>query len=263
MNLEFLIATMDRKSLDFLSAMNVNDNKLIINQSESLKSEEFKLIPPNTRYLSYREKGLSRSRNRALQNAEGDICILADDDLRYMNDVKHTIIEAYQKYKDADVIVFQISNSKGQLYKSYSNRAHRINRLTSMKVSSVEITFRRKSIIDKGINFNEKFGAGSKYYCGEENIFLKECMDKHLKIMYVPKVIAQLEESESSWFRGYDDKYFRTKGAVFYKLFSNFYPLIILQFAIRKRNLFKKEIHIYRAILLMLQGAREVKREEE
>lgn len=259
MNLEFLVATMNRSSLSFLKKMNLSGNILVINQYNDVKLQED--TKNGVRYLNYKEKGLSKSRNRALENAIGDICVLADDDLKYVSNVEDIIKQAYKKYIDADVIVFQIKNSNGELYKKYSQKEHRIGRLNSMKVSSVEITFKRKSIIDNKIIFDEKFGAGAKYYCGEENIFLSKCIDNKLKIIYIPTLIGQLQDSESSWFCGYDEKYFKSKGAVFYKLFNKLYPIIIIQFAIRKRKLFGKNNKINKTVELMFRGVKEIKKE--
>lgn len=84
-----------------------------------------------------------------------------------------------------------------------------------MKLSSVEVAFRLDSIKKNGICFNEYFGAGSRFYMGEENIFLFDCLKRGLKILYVPIKVADLHIQNSSWFNGFDKTYFINRGASF------------------------------------------------
>lgn len=126
-----------------------------------------------------------------------------------------------------------------------------------MKVSSVEVAFRLEKIKEFDINFDENFGAGSKYKMGEENIFLTKCIGMGLNIMYVPVKIANLHIGESSWFNGYDNDYFISKGAQFTAMSESLSLLYILQFALRKYNLYKKETTLLNALRNMLQGRKE------
>ena len=47
------------------------------------------------KFISCDEKGLSKSRNKAINNATGDICIIADDDVTYSDDYIEKIRQAY------------------------------------------------------------------------------------------------------------------------------------------------------------------------
>ena len=123
-----------------------------------------------------------------------------------------------------------------------------------MKVSSVEIAFKSQSIKDTGVRFNEIFGAGAKYFAGEENIFLYDCLKEGLSIQYVPIKIADLHIGESSWFKGFDKEYFIAKGAIFTAMSKSFSIPLIMQFALRKYKLYKDENTIYLVIKYMLEG---------
>jgi hypothetical protein len=130
----------------------------------------------------------------------------------------------------------------------------KVDFLHSMKIASFQITFKRMSIVDNNIRFNELFGAGAKYTCGEENILLVEAIKKGLKIYFVNKNIAIVDHNESTWFNGFDERLFRTKGAMFYEMNNKLAHLLILQFAIRKYRLYKKEINIFKAYRYMKSG---------
>jgi glycosyltransferase involved in cell wall biosynthesis len=203
--------------------------------------------------ISVKDRGLSKSRNLAIDNSESDICVIADDDLKYQDGYKNIILNAYEKYSDADIIAFDVP-STNQMRPTSSLKEGKVDFLHSMKIASFQITFKRMSIVDNNIRFNELFGAGAKYTCGEENILLVEAIKKGLKIYFVNKNIAIVDHNESTWFNGFDERLFRTKGAMFYEMNKKLAHVLILQFAIRKYRLYKKKINIFEAYRYMKSG---------
>ena len=125
-----------------------------------------------------------------------------------------------------------------------------------MKVASWQITFKRESILNANVRFDESFGAGTPQYMGEENIFLYDLVRKGLRVYYEPTKIATLDdEAESTWFVGYTKKYFLVKGAVFKRISVLLCPLLILQFAIRKYPVYKNSVSFHAALYNMVKGA--------
>lgn len=182
--------------------------------------------------LSYREKGLSRSRNRAITNAKADICLISDDDVAYKDDIESTILSAFKNNPDVDIITFQVETPEGDSFKSYKNKQFNHTLKTIMKVSSVEIAFRRSSLIQNNISFDEEFGLGSTYPTGEEAIFLSDALKKGLKLLYVPKVIV-VHPIESSGGNYKNPILAQAKGAMIYRIFGVIGYLIITFFAIK------------------------------
>ena len=251
MNTQVLVSTMNIKSekeyINKINSMNLNErNSIFINQCPGV--EEINII--NCEYklsklYSYNEKGLSKSRNRAINNSNSDICIIADDDLEYENDYEKTILDAYKKYCDADIIAFFVENAK----KRNSIKEGKVDFFHAFKICSVQITFKRKKIIDNKIQFDSLFGSGSNYFIhGEENIFLTDCIKKGLKVYYVPQKIATLKSSESSWFKGYNDSYLEATGAQFYRMNKILCFPFLIQFLIRKRHLYKNNFTFINAL---------------
>lgn len=128
-----------------------------------------------------------------------------------------------------------------------------MNFFSSMRVSSVEIAMRRDRIVAQNIYFNENFGSGAKYQMGEENIFLFNCLKKNLKLFYIPKIIAGVWMGDSTWFKGFNSKYFIDRGATYYEMFGSLAPLMILQFIFRKRKLIQN-LSIYQAFRYSFDG---------
>lgn len=79
-------------------------------------------------------------------------------------------------------------------------------------------------------------------------------MKKGLRIYTSSSKIADVYNYESSWFTGYNEKYFFDKGALFAAISKRIaYPLII-QFALRKYPKYKKNIGFFDAYKYMVQG---------
>lgn len=233
---------------------------VIINQITEQDKKAFQIDEGDHRCYSFYEKGLSRSRNHAIDKASGDICTLSDDDMTYQKNYEKTILKAYEKYPAADLIAFSF------LYPNGKERTHlregRVSLLMSMKINSAMITYKRKSIVNNGLRFDEEFGAGGKYPWGEENIFLFDCIKRGLKLYYVPVIIGQLQPSSSSWSRKNTPTHFKQMGAIYYRMSSVIYPLLILQFAFRKRKQYIKETDTITAIRSMFEGAKEFKKKD-
>lgn len=167
--------------------------------------------------------GLSKNRNNALRHASADILIIADDDIGLHPAYPHAIRKAFKKHPDVDVVCFQIRTPEGsQAYKKYPSRIRKLTHLKELKaVSSIEIAFRRKSVRNKHIWFDERFGLGATANCGEEFLFLAECLRKGLKIMFFPAYIVEHPYESSVKDRSiYEDKRLFATGAQNYVLYG-------------------------------------------
>lgn len=254
MNIELLISTMNaNKSL--LDKINIHSNVVVVNQCGYDSIEEITYNGYSVKWLNSSTKGLSRSRNIALENATADIIVLTDDDVEYVENYTEIIENAFLSHPEMDIISFQVEG-KNSKFKDYSAEEAALSYFSSMRVSSVEIAIRREKIAKKRIQFNENFGSGSKYRMGEENIFLFNCLKKKLKLYYIPQVIAKLWVGESTWFKGFNEKYFIDRGATYYEMFGCWAPLMILQFTIRKRNLIQ-DMSLYQALKCAFSGMSE------
>lgn len=229
-----------------LNKMNVNSNYLIINQTqnENVNIKNEKVITKN-------EKGLSKSRNAVIENATSDIIMLADDDVVYDSNYEKYILNAHNKYPDYDIICFYIK-SKNQNRKIKRIITRRVNWINAMRVASVEISFKRDSIINANIRFNENFGTGTELNRGEETIFLYEALRKKIKIKFINKKVGEVDQSESSWFTKYDKDFFNIQGKVFKEMSPKHYKLLSIQYAIRKYHIYHKDISFLECLNSML-----------
>ena len=254
MTVELLISTMHQQDYSLLDKMNIHSDAVLINQCDVNDEKVFTHKGHRVLWINTTERGLSRSRNMALRNATADICMIADDDMEYRSNYVDIVRSAF-KENDADIIGFQVAGIEKE-YKQYASEERRISYLNSMKMSSVELAFRRNSLIEKNIWFDELIGAGTEFLMGEENALLFDCLRKKLNIYYVPQIIADLHIGNSTWFNGTNERYFIGKGAAFAAMNTPFTTLLILQFAIRKKSFYQNEASLWEAICRMMKGKR-------
>lgn len=262
MKLEVLLSAMYLESYKYIDTLNIKTDCIVINQCNNNKVDEIEDENRHVKYISTDERGLSKSRNMAIRNSKADICILCDNDVEYVENYDEIITNKFKEYPQFDLIVFHIKKNRPGS-KPYFASVKKMGYFSSLKVFSPEIAFRRKSLKNKNIEFKEMFGAGAKYSMGEENIFLYECLKKGLKILYVPEKIANLREEKSTWFKGYNEKFFIDRGAIFYEMSNIFSVILIIQFAVRKRKLYSRSFSMKEAITYMLKGRQQYKKEIE
>lgn len=242
----------------FTAGMNICTDVVVIDQNGSDdKYIELFVCGKHIRYFSSGETGLSKSRNAAIEKSTADVCIITDKGFVFANGAGVAVYEAYNRFDD-DVLVFEMIR-KGRHEKHYPKESKKIGWLSLMRVSSCEISFRRESIVNAGIRFNENFGSGAKYPGGEEALFLKDCLSKGLSVRFVPILLGEKPDTgESTWFKGYDENFFRAKGAMFRELYGKLSPLMILQFAIRKYNLYKDTVTLKNAVKYMMTTEKQI-----
>lgn len=262
MLIEFLIATTDRKDLRFLDRIfaRLNDRDyavLVINQCINIPLSNIRSDVPNIRCLSFQERGVSKSRNKAVEHAVGDICVFCDDDIILEGNVVKTIREAYASVK-SDIITFKIITPEGTPYKSYPHGNKAIKTAFDlMHVSSIEITFKRDRILEKKVSFLESMGLGTDLYGGEEICFLHDCIKKQLSISFCDQYIVEHPKEASG--KNYADKRnAKANGAVFKKLFPSGFILWIIYFAVKRWPVYRHKYSLIDYVKFMLEGSRSI-----
>lgn len=252
MKIEVLVSTMNDESMDLYTNMNISTDFLVSNQGNRHSSKEDNYRGNRVRSISTQTRGLARSRNILLSSANNDICLIADDDIKYHDNYETDVLDAFKKYPDADLLLFNLDNMGGRFV---IKEDFKVNTMTYQRFGSVRIAFKLKSILKNDIRFNELFGAGSFYTSGEDTLFLKDCLSARLNIVAVNKSIGLLTDNrDSTWFEGYNYKYFFDKGALFKAAYPISYLFWILQFSIRKKKTADKDIRSFIQIFKIMSA---------
>ncbi|MBR1464727.1 MAG: glycosyltransferase [Bacteroidaceae bacterium] len=201
MTIDVLICTIDHgissvpgvllqpaEGVRYIVSMQYTDEKYLNEIPESLQARE------DVRVVTLAGRGLTLNRNHALDASTADIVLIADDDERLLPDAFDKIREAYENQPEADIALFQLNNIEDRPFKTYPETDEPLSYADACEEgyypSSLEITIRGKAV-GQGLRFNEHFGIGSLFPCGEEDILLCDASRKGLQTMFFPEVIAQ------------------------------------------------------------------------
>lgn len=234
-NVQVLVAAMNQENHGLLERLNIQSDVIVGNQCQCNEVERFIWNGHEAVFLNFAEKGVGLNRNNCLMRATGDICLFADDDMRYVDDYPRIVEECFREHPEADVIIFNLIEPKTKRY--VIQKAHKVGWLCFLRYGAVRIAVRRQRIVEQGIFFNLCFGGGTEHSCGEDSLFLADCLKHGLRMVAVPVFLAELtEERDSTWFKGYTDKYFRDKGFFYEIMAPKFKRFLCLQDAIRHRR---------------------------
>ena len=258
MRIEHIISTMRRSDFSFLKKLKMETDCLVVNQKTDEGNSSYNISDTITaRIINTSESGLSRSRNKLLENATGELCIIGDDDVEYLHGYIGFIENAYKEIPDADIIVFRFTHEKERETRARYFKIKRLRMWNISKAASVEITFKRKSIKDAGISFNHNIGLGTDFPSGEENAFLADALRAGLRIYHYPKTICYAVEEHTLRDSDQTKSYLITKGAAFHCIYKRmFLPYAMAFILLKKRSLFKS-VSICNALKSMIKGKRE------
>lgn len=234
---EVLMSVMHQQGFDIAYKTGIKSDLLIINQCDKEEYQEIVVDGHLWRMISTTERGLSKSRNMALKNTKGDICLLCDDDEKLTSDYVSKIEKAYNELPDAVAIVFNVKRINNKIKKRY----YKIERIKKAPMyrgyQSGMLTFQSKNILKKNICFNEKFGSGTPWGGGEEILFERDIRKKCGSMYEYPSIISTIDYSlESQWMQGYNAKYFYNLGGYQQYLYKNNF---VLKFLWRVYNCYK------------------------
>jgi glycosyltransferase involved in cell wall biosynthesis len=253
--LEILLATLRQKDDGVLSRMGISSACTVCNQgAEQMEFRGYERNGHTVRWYDFPEKGVGLNRNNALFRASGEICLLADDDVRYVDGYERVILDAFRAHPKADVILFNLYDPSGAP-RSSETRVRRIHRYNCGRYGAVRIAFRRMSVLKNGISFHLLFGGGARFTAGEDTMFLRDCIRKGLIVIAVPDCILHLTDARpSTWFCGYDRKFFEDFGASYYYYYGRLAGLFTLVQLIRKRKIWRSEYSLSETWRFARQG---------
>ena len=259
MKLQVLVATMHQTDHSLLDRMNIQTDAVVVNQCDRNEIEKFEYNGNSIKWLSLDERGVGLSRNTALMRADDDIVLFADDDVFYNDGYSSTITDAFLRYPKADVIVFNLLPPEGPRKLKPVKEGARVNYLNCMRYGTVHFAARLPLLRKENISFSLLFGGGAVYSSGEDTVFITDCLKRRLKIYTCADYIGGMITRESSWFKGYNEKYLFDRGACFRAVSKVFAKPLCLQLLLRHNQMWKSNgIGFIGAYKLMCDGIREM-----
>ncbi|MBE5777394.1 MAG: glycosyltransferase [Clostridiales bacterium] len=262
MKIEVLVPTMHRKDMQIAEKMNLQTDAIIINQTDTHGYEVKETDKGRIRFYSFAERGVGLSRNSALMRSDADICVLADDDMVFHDGYEETVRKAFEDHPEADVIIFNLDSTDGE--RRSNEKAFRVGLFNYMNYGAARVAFRRKAVTFRGVSFNLNFGGGTEFQCGEDTLFLRDCLKAGLCMVAVPQSLAVLvDDRPSTWFKGYTEKYLIDKGIVMKLAHPVLAELFCLYLTLTHPEYAKEHGGRKKVFELMWQGTRFVKNRKE
>lgn len=215
MKLEVLVATMDQTDGALIGKMNIKTDAVIANQCKRWAYEEHETEGGTVRMVSTDTVGVGVNRNLALQMAKGDILLFGDDDVSYYDGSLQGVVDAFEQLPDADMIFFGLDMTRnGEIYEKRRNKVKRLHIFNSLRYGAARMAVRRSAITEKRLSFSTLFGGGCPYCSGEDTIFIADSLRSGLRLYAHDYVLGTCAKDSSSWFDGFNEKYFFDRGAM-------------------------------------------------
>lgn len=249
---QVLMSCMYQKDISLVPQSNLQETPtVVVNQGEFTREK----ITSPTQHLTWIDtptRGLSVSRNLAIKNATADVCVIADDDEVFEDNLPQIINRGYAQCPQADVLIFTVGNRPVK----FGDKPRKLKKWELLKINSVRTTFRRESILKKSIFFDTLLGSGTGNGSGEENKFVLDCYKSGLQIYFVPlKIAAVLPDRKSNWFHGYNADFFYTRGKSTRYIFGFWFACLYgVYFLLAKYPIYKKTISSWGASQNLFMG---------
>ncbi len=253
MAVQLLVSCVNAKVDELIAKMQISSDAIIVNQCNQYAYEEREINGRQIRIFHMKERGVGLSRNHALLRASTSYALLSDEDIEYVEDYESLIIDEFGKHLDADMLLFQVDVESER--RTYTNADYgRVNRFNCGRYPAFCMAFRTEKMHEVGVTFSILFGGGAMYSNGEDSLFIRSCIKKGMKVYKTPVRIGREVPRPSTWFHGYDEKFFYDRGVLFYHLYGCMAPLWGLRFILAKRKEMCKEIKWKKALMLVLAG---------
>lgn len=212
--LQVLVVTMKQSDFSKIKEMNLSTAAVIANQADDTRYDETQISGYTVKMITTTTRGVGINRNIALSYADGDILLLADDDVKYKDSYSNLVLDAFRKVPETDALIF--IDIIGLDKAGRKNTAiKRVRYFNALNYGAVRIAVKRKRLIVNNINFTTCFGGGTIYSADEDSMYIWDMLKKGLKIYTYPLTIAEVNQTTSTWFNGFHKKYFYDKGALF------------------------------------------------
>jgi len=160
-------------------------------------------------------KGLTNSRNEALKYSTEELILISDDDVIYEYDMADKIFLA-KKNNPFDIALFKAKVTEDSTdFRKYPINNRKLSKIDCLHACSIEMVLDKKRIDASGVMFNNDFGIGAKFICGEESIFLFDAIDANLNVSFINQYIVSHPKESTATNKNNAFSILKAKGAVY------------------------------------------------
>ncbi|MBQ9142879.1 MAG: glycosyltransferase family 2 protein [Lachnospiraceae bacterium] len=259
MTLQLLVAAVNKEALALAHQMHIGSDAIIVSQTDHYGYEEVEYQGNRIRYFAMAERGVGLSRNTSLLRAEADIILFADEDIAYEEGYQEKVLTEFEKHPEADMLLFNVQAAPGrETY--HTDSFGRVRWYNCGRYPTYSFAVRRERVHKHNITFSLLFGGGAPYSNGEDSLFIRDCLQKGMKVYKVPVTIGKEIERPSTWFQGYNTKFFFDRGVLYSHLYGRLDKLMAIRFLLAHKGEMCRQIPVKKAFQIMCEGIKEGRR---
>lgn len=258
MSVQVLLSCINQEDFSILDKSNIQTSAIVVNQCGRDEVQEFSYKGQTVKFISLSSRGVGISRNTALINSDKDILLFADDDVEYYDEYERLIMQEFEKHPKADMICFNFKYLNQIRPGIYTNRFKRVRWMNCMRYGTYKMAVKRNALTKNRISFSLLFGGGSVYGSGEDSFFISDCIKSGMKVYASPVCLGTVEQKESTWFFGYNEKYYKDKGAFWAAYGKRLWPLYCIYYLMKNKKQDEKSgFGFFCRLQMMAEGAKE------
>ncbi len=234
-NIQFLVSAVKEDVATLAERMNLQADAIIVNQCETNAYQEYEYHQNTIRCYSFAERGVGLSRNNCLMRADHEISVFADEDIIYHPGAAQAIAEEFDRHPEADMILFNMKVPADRA--TYHIGAFgRVRWYNCGRYPTYSFAARTEKLRQANVAFSLLFGGGARYSNGEDSLFLSDCLRKGLKVYKTPVEIGRENGRPSTWFHGYNEKFFYDRGVLYRFLYRKLAVPMAVRFVLKLRK---------------------------
>ena len=251
---EILCVTMHQTDFSKIEQMNIHSDVVFANQADDTKYEEYEFDGHIAKMITTDTRGVGINRNFALMYANADICLLADDDVTYNDDVEQRVLAEFEANPAADVIIFHLDTDDEKRKQRAYTKTRKHKWYEKKPWGGCRIAFRLNSVKKANVWFTTLFGGGCIFPSGEDSMWITDAKRKGLTFYVSKKTIGKVSFGESTWFTGADEKFYYGKGAFYQAVHPKTKYLWMIYFAYRTKK--DSKITFSEGVKFMCEGTK-------
>ncbi|MDD3369022.1 MAG: glycosyltransferase family A protein [Lachnospiraceae bacterium] len=259
MRLQMLVAALGQDVTTLAERMNLECDAIVINQCNENAYQEYTRDEAQIKCYSFAERGVGLSRNNALLRADREISLFADEDIVYDEGYVKLVLQEFDEHPEADMLLFNVRVCE-ERRTYYTETFGKVSLHNCGRYPAYSFAVRTEKMHNANLTYSLLFGGGAKYSNGEDSLFIRDCIKAGLRVYKTPVEIGEEHPRESTWFHGYDRKFFFDRGVLYHYLYGKLAKPIALRFLLKHQDIMCQEIPVKKAYRIMAKGIIEAKK---
>ena len=257
MTFQILVSCVQKDAHELAEKMNIASDAVIVSQLEESDSEEvFDLGEKTVNAIKSTTRGVGLNRNICIEKSTADIILFADEDIVYDEGYEEKVLKEFESHPEADMILFNVRVCEER--RTYWNEGYKkVTLFNSGRYPAYAIAARASKLKASGVKYSLYFGGGAKYSNGEDSLFLKDSLKAGLKLIATPVVLGEEIPRPSTWFKGYNDKFFYDRGVLYRCLYGSMAKIFGIRWLLKMKPKFSGEYSYDNARKQLFKGIKD------